>query len=165
MSKITDCFLLDNTEGAYLAVYDADKYHQTYLATRYGYSSQTGSDLVKVPLHPFTDVEVHDRCVLLLLEAAKAAGWRRKNAYEDAEDEFMRRDLRFHNMLSSADHHLIPQGQRIAVAEPEYLGRIVVSGNQRGVVLFNAAAVIGYKGRGRTAFEHVLDDNFLAATG
>lgn len=103
MSKATDCFQIDNTEGSYLAVYDAAREQRTYFATRWGVSSQVGKSAIRVPLFEFTDVEIHDRCVLLLLEAANNLGWRRKRAYEDAEMEFERRGYRMMTMLSSSD--------------------------------------------------------------
>ncbi len=162
MSSITDCFLIDNTSAGPACVYDADRNVSTFFATRYGVSSQTGKGGINVPLFPFSDVEVEDRCVLLLLEAVRASGWASRSAYEKAEQDFARRELPLQRIISSADHHLIPPGHRIAVAEAEYIGRIVVANGQRGVVLFNPDGVIGYKGRGRTSYEHVLGD-FLSA--
>jgi hypothetical protein len=162
MSKITDCFLKDNTSGAYIAVYDAAEDGPTYFASRHGISSQTGSPRISVPFFPFTDVEVEDRCVLLLLQAIKGVGPRLANPYEDAEWEFKKRDHKLHRVITSSDHHLIPQGMRIAVAEPEQVGNIIVSDLQRGVVLFNRDAVIGYKWQGVTAYQRVLSD-YLAA--
>lgn len=160
--SVAQCFQIDNSTGSSVNVYDVDRKGRTYLATRYGTSSQTGLTNINVPLYPFSDVEVEDRCVLLLLEAVKDAGWARRNAYEAAEVDFNKRDLRLRYVLSSSDHRLIPPGHRIAVAEAEYLGRIVVSGTQRGVVLFNPEAVIGYQYRGKSSYECVLSDDFFA---
>lgn len=158
MTSLIECFQVDNSTGSSVNVYEADPQRPTYYATRYGTSSWTGLRNVNVPLFHFSDVEVTDRCVLLLLEAAKDAGWRTRNPFEEAEDDFLRRDLRLQYVLSSSDHRLIPPGHRIAVAEPEQLGRIVVSNQQRGVVLFNPDAVIGYNYRGRSSYERVLGD-------
>lgn len=154
--KISDCFLIDNSAGS-ANLYDADETVTTYFATRYGVSSQTKGRYVNVPIFPFADVEVEDRCVALLLEAIKETGWARRSPFENADDDFAKRDLRLQYVFSSSDHHLIPTGYRIAVAEPEQLGRIVLAGNNhRGIVLFNPAAVIGYSGRGKSSYECVL---------
>jgi hypothetical protein len=162
MSKITDCFMVDNTEGAYLAVYEAEREVHTYYATRFGVQSQRGKACVRVPLYDFTPVELEDRCVLLLLEAAKAGDWQNRSAYEEADWDFQKRNLPCCRILTSSDHHLIPLGCRIAVSDPEAVGRVVESGSQRGVVLFNPKAVIGYRYVGKTSFE-VVNADFLAA--
>ncbi len=160
LMKIRHTFLVDNTRGACLPVYEAQRDVRTLYATRYGFSSQKGKSSICVPLFPFTDVEVEDRIIILLLEAVREAGWNARNVYADAEDDFAKRDMSLRTILTSADHHLIPAGRMLALAYPEHLGYIVVSGDQRGVVLFNPTAVIGYKTRGRTAYEHVLSDLF-----
>jgi hypothetical protein len=161
MSKITDCFIHENTTSTF-ALYDAYKDQPSFFATRYGSDITIGHQHVSVPFFPFSDVEINDRCVLLLLEAVRANGWKGRSAYEDAEDDFRKLDHRLFRVITSADHHLIPPGYRIACAEPEQVGRIVTAGGQTGIVLFDAQTVIGYKGRGRTAFEFVEAD-FLAA--
>jgi hypothetical protein len=163
MRRLSDCFLRDDLSGM-LAVYDANKDGSTFLASKYGFTRHDNLSVVRVPLFPFTDVELEDRCALLILEAAKTSGWKRKSAFVDAEDEFAKRDYELSCVLTSADHHLIPSGRRIAVAHPEYIGRIVISGagNQRGVVLWGTEAIVGYMGGARTSYEHVLAD-FLAA--
>jgi hypothetical protein len=181
MSKITDCFLIDNSTGIACNIYEIDPNRTAWHATRYGtakYDHSSGRDRlaladkfprahrnVRVPMFPFSDVEVEDRCVLLLLDAAQAGGWRHKRVYEYAEWDLRKQDLRLHSVLSSADHHLIPPGLRIAVAEPEHVGRIVASGDQRGILLFDSAGVIGYTGRGLTAYEHVMSDELFAEAG
>jgi hypothetical protein len=157
MSKLTDCFLIEN--GVSVPVYDANPTGPTFIATRYGVSRAKETSLVRVPLFPFTDVEVEDRCAILLLEAAKYGGWANVSPYDlTTEIMFTNRGLVMYRVLSSADHHLIPPNRRIAVAEPEYVGRIVVSGNHRGVALLNPLGVIGCKKMPRTAFEVVLAD-------
>lgn len=155
MSRVTDCFLLDPIGGS-MALYDAES-SPTYVATRYGVE-QRQTDRVQIPLFEFTDVEVHDRCMILLLEAIKESGWLPRRAFEDADRVFAQRGLHTFCVLTSADHHLIPPGRRIAVAEPEYVGRIVDASGQRGrgVVLFNPQTVLGYKDPGRTSYEHLL---------
>ena len=163
MSKVTDCFLDD--VGGGMPLYDADPEVRTHFATATGISSQTGKRRIMVPLFMLSDQEVEDRAVQLLLEAVRDHGWMAKNPFQHADDDFRRRDLRLHSILTSADHHLIPKGWRIATAEPEQLGRIIRGASRwgdkpdssRGLTLFNVDAVIGYKKRDRTAWNHVLN--------
>ena len=161
MSKLSECFLLDNTGGIALPLYDGNLNGRTYWATRYGVSSHDKNRYVNVPLFPFTDIEVDDRCVLLLLAAVNDNGWQNMNPHVDADEALQKRNLRLHRVLTSADHHLIPLGHRIAVAEPEHLGRLVESNGQRGVTLFTPEGVVGCKKKDRTAYEVILAGTFI----
>ena len=161
--KLIDCFLQDDLRGA-MPLYDHDPKMRAYFATDTGIGSQPpGKKHVIVPLFPFTDEELEDRAALLLLEAVKDWGWRyNKLPYIHAQATFPQRDLELYKVLSSSDSPRFRKGWRLAVAYPEFVGKVCYSGEKRGIALFNPDAVIGYKGRGPTAWKSVLDDDFLA---
>jgi hypothetical protein len=143
-SKILSLFEPDE---AALPVYNLEKGRVSF-ATDYGVSSRTvkKDERFAIPLYQFSDAEIEDRIVLLLLDSIRISGWRR-NAPDPKHDFEDVRDLNYHITLSSSDHRIIPESHYIAVAEPEFLGRVIThpKTGQRGAFLFNHRAVIGFR--------------------
>jgi hypothetical protein len=147
--SVLDCFLVDDiTKIGCCPLYDVDKNKPVFFATPTGDIGQIVPHLsnVQVPMF-FMPMQTLEECAAKLL--VKAALARRKKVHfgiRDAARAFDRgHGLIFHRLVTHKDHRFIPEGLSIAVAEPEYTGRHVIDGQNRGLLIFNSGAVIGYQ--------------------
>ncbi len=146
--SVIDCFWLDDISNANaVAVYDTDSNRPVLIVTPEGQIKQIrpNKHRVIVPTFVMPESLAEQYAAKMLVWAAIANRKKQFPGRRDARKTLGRRDLIFNKILTSKDSEFIPPDLSIAVSEPTFLGVHVINQDQRGLVIWNFGAVIGYQ--------------------
>jgi len=146
--SVLECFCLDDiTQIGCTPLYDVDTNKPVLFATPTGDVGQMVSQRhgVIVPIFFMPQTVVEDCAAQILVRAAISNRKKIPFSIKDARRTFDRRDISLRRILTHDDNPRIPKNLSIAVADPEFLGRYVICQQQRGLLLFNFGAVVGYQ--------------------